>query len=106
MTPKTPVWLAVAAALAAAALPSGAPAAAGVGTRGLTDGILRVALPRGWSGSVGLGTQVVAGRPRRVAWIWAGDFSFPGGLGGDARGRAAGTAGEGVDRARGLRADR
>jgi hypothetical protein len=47
--------------------------ASGHGDHVVSDGILRVPLADGWSGSVGHGTE--SGRP--VAWILVGDFAFP-----------------------------
>jgi hypothetical protein len=47
--------------------------ASGPGNHVVSDGILRVPLAKGWSGSVGHGTE--SGRP--VAWILVGDFAFP-----------------------------
>lgn len=51
-----------------------ATASAGSG-RTVSDGILRVPLPAGWSGSIGRGWQGT----HRVAWILAGDFRLPAG---------------------------
>jgi len=49
-------------------------AVAGSTARTVSDGILRVSLPRGWSGAVGPGTQIVAGRPHSEAYILMASF--------------------------------
>ena len=51
--------------------------AGGAGSAAVSDSVLTVPLPRAWSGSVGPGTQLVAGKPHAVAWILVGNFSFP-----------------------------
>src|SRR5438093_7412115 len=43
-------------------------------TRGLSDGVLRLALPDRWFGSVDPGTQILHGKPYSVYWMRAGDY--------------------------------
>jgi hypothetical protein len=49
------------------------PKTGGMGPRTITDGVLRVPVPRGGTGSVNPGFQ----ENRRVAWILVGNFRFP-----------------------------
>ncbi len=74
--PRTTALLAVALALMTLLLAAACRGTAVAATRAVSDGILRVPLPRGWFGSVGPGTQGFAGHPHRVSWMLAGNFSF------------------------------
>jgi hypothetical protein len=67
-------WRIVAALAIAVASLTSATSAPGAGrSRVVTDGVLGIPLPDAWFGSVGPGFQ--GGHP--VAWILAGNFSFP-----------------------------
>jgi hypothetical protein len=49
------------------------PNTGGIGVRSITDGVLRVPVPHGGTGSINPGFQ----RGRPVAWILVGNFLFP-----------------------------
>src|SRR6266699_2972183 len=61
------------AVLAAACLVASSGACATASRRSVSDGVLRLSVPRGWSDSIGPGMQ----SGHHVAWILVGDFSFP-----------------------------
>jgi hypothetical protein len=61
-------------AVSCAAIVAGAAAASPSVSSSISDGVLKLALPHGWFGSVAPGGVIIHQHPRAAAWILVGDY--------------------------------